>query len=162
MLWKAQHTLSKRSMLLLVVILFVLQLFVIRAYSFKYVRCGQRHLSTLKFCFLPTNVVSKVFTLSVIIDIYILLGKPLALTECVKVIVLGFTSPDDQLKDEHFCYDQEDPRLNFFTYDGNEEDMYDYILQHFSHDGNTVLDMTGELEGILVTLHGLKQENHRY
>ena len=55
--------------------------------------------------------------------------------------MIGFFSPDDEVKEEHFCFDAEDPRLNFV--EGNEERMLGYLIDHFSLPGCMVMDICG-------------------
>lgn len=73
-------------------------------------------------------------------------GNTLQLTPCVTVIVLGFFSADDHVKKEHFNFEPNDPQLNFI--EGNELETMQFLIEHFSQLGNTVLDITG-LQGVL-------------
>ena len=75
----------------------------------------------------------------------LLAGNSLGLTPCVTAVVIGYFSPDDKVRQEHFSYDAEDPRLNFV--EGSEERMLGYLIHHFSFPGSIVMDMSG-LEGM--------------
>ena len=68
---------------------------------------------------------------------------PLRLISCVKIVILGFFSPDDSVKNEHFNFEHGEPTY----FEGNDEEIFLYLIKHFSPDGSTVLDMTG-LPGI--------------
>ena len=80
--------------------------------------------------------------------INILLAGLLVFKPCVSMVVLGFFSGDDTIKSEHALFDTKDDRRNFFQ--GTEEDLFTYIITHFSPPGSTVLDITS-LRGMLLT-----------
>ena len=64
-----------------------------------------------------------------------------SLTPCVTVVVLGLFSTDDEVKPDHFVYDQGDKRLNSITVSGTDE-VFMYIISHFSHPNALTLDIT--------------------
>lgn len=57
------------------------------------------------------------------------------------VVVLGFSSIDDCLKEEHFCFENGEDRANFF--EGSKGYMLKHIIGHFSQPLSVVLDLTG-------------------
>ena len=62
------------------------------------------------------------------------------LTHCLSVVVLGFSSPDDQIREEHFHYLRDDPWHNFVVC--GEEGLLEYLVQHFTPPAGLVLDLT--------------------
>ena len=72
---------------------------------------------------------------------YTLAGNAHQLIPCVSVVVLGFFSPDDQVKREHYCFSPQESRLNFW--EGDDEEVLGYIIKHFSQPGDMMLDLTG-------------------
>ena len=68
-------------------------------------------------------------------------GNVLKLTQCVTVIVFGFFSHDDEVKPEHFYFQSNDKKLNYFQ--GSNNEMFHHIIEHFSPPGGTVLDLVG-------------------
>ena len=67
------------------------------------------------------------------------------LTHCLSVVVLVFSSPDDQIREEHFHYPRDDPRHNFAVC--GEEGLLEYLVQHFTPPAGLVLDLT-RLQGM--------------
>ena len=59
------------------------------------------------------------------------------------MVVLGFFSPDDKITEDHFHYNDNEMKVNF--YQGSEDELLKYLVEHFSTTGQTVLDMTGLL-----------------
>lgn len=69
------------------------------------------------------------------------MNTPLRLSSCVTVVVLGFFSPDDTIKSEHFNFSIGESQKNYF--EGDERELFAHLVGHFSPDGSTILDMTG-------------------
>ena len=71
-----------------------------------------------------------------------ILGSAFGIVNSVKmVVVLGFSSIDDCLKEEHFCFENGEDRANFF--EGSKGYMLKHIIGHFSQPLSVVLDLTG-------------------
>lgn len=71
----------------------------------------------------------------------LLISTGTILTQCVRVVVFSFLSPDDTMRDEHLHFGKEDPRHNFLV--ANEEGLLRHIVEHFAPPGGTILDLTG-------------------
>ena len=73
--------------------------------------------------------------------------QTLGLNECVKIIVLGYFSIDEERKMEHFCFGPDEDRSNYICGDFNH--IFQYLINHFSHPVSTILDLT-EMQGIYI------------
>ena len=79
------------------------------------------------------------------------------LAPCLTAVVLGFFSIDDKVKDEHFFYEDQEQRFNYF--EGNDYEMMTFVISHFSAPESTILDFTGDkgavylMQWILVNLN---------
>lgn len=64
------------------------------------------------------------------------------LTQCVTVVIFGFFSPDDKMKDAQFCFESNhsEARYNFLA--GTEIDLLHHITVHFSPHRSTILDLS--------------------
>ena len=71
--------------------------------------------------------------------------QTLGLNECVKIIVLGYFSIDEERKMEHFCFGPDEDRSNYICGDFNH--IFQHLINHFSHPVSTILDLT-ETQGI--------------
>ena len=67
------------------------------------------------------------------------------LTHCLSVVVLGFFSPDDQIREEQFHYPRDDPRHIFVV--RGEEGLLKYLVQHFTPPADFIVDLT-RLQGM--------------
>lgn len=67
-------------------------------------------------------------------------------TPCVDAVVFGFHSPMDQISPDHLNFSPDESRSNFMTVD-RYDDVFRYLINHFSNDGDTILDMT-QFKGI--------------
>ena len=73
------------------------------------------------------------------------------LTQCVKVVVLGFFTPSDGLCKDLLHFSPNDPRLNLI--DGDAIFVYEYLINSFCTVGSTVLDMTtDEMKGMFIII----------
>ena len=51
------------------------------------------------------------------------------LTPCVTVIVLGFFAPDDEIKEQHFNFDAQECKQNYFV--GTENELFTFLIKHW-------------------------------
>ena len=72
-------------------------------------------------------------------------------TPCVDAVVFGFHSPIDEICPDHLSFSPDESRRNFMTFD-SYEDVFRYLIDHFSNDGDTILDMT-QFKGMLIFIH---------
>ena len=72
---------------------------------------------------------------------YILEGNAHQLIPCVSVVVLQLFRPDDKLKPERYCFSPQESHLNFC--EGDDGEVLEHIIRHFSQPGNMTLDLTG-------------------
>jgi len=64
----------------------------------------------------------------------------------VKLLVFGFFSANNGNVKETIFFEPDEQPKNFLR--GSKEDLYIYLIDHFSMPGNLILDMT-ETEGII-------------
>lgn len=62
------------------------------------------------------------------------------LTPPVTVVILGFFSPDDEMKEEHFNFDAQECKQNYFV--GTENEFFTFLITHFCPPESTVLDIS--------------------
>lgn len=92
------------------------------------------------------------YLVSQLIETHIFAGtslQTLGPNECVKIIVLGYFSIDEEIKMEHFCFGPDEDRSNYICGDFNH--IFQYLINHFSHPVSTILDLT-EMQGIYISL----------
>ena len=68
------------------------------------------------------------------------------LDRCVTAVILGFQSIDDSMKTTQFRYREEEKKRNFLT--GEPVEFAEYLLDHFTPPGSTILDISGDPKGI--------------
>ena len=93
----------------------------------------------------------KIYIISYIFVLICLEHDHKVFTPSVNAIIFGFHSPIDKIGPEHTIFLLEESRSNFITVSESDE-MLDYLIKHFSNEGDTVLDMM-QLKGMTFYLY---------
>ena len=68
------------------------------------------------------------------------------LDPCVSAVIIGFQSTDDTIKMTQFNFTDGESKCNFF--EGDKMGFCEYLVSHFCTPGGTVLDLSGDPEGL--------------
>lgn len=68
------------------------------------------------------------------------------LDPCTSAVIIGYQSTDDIIKITQFAFSDGESKCNFF--EGDEKGFCEYLVSHFCIPGGTVLDLSGDPEGL--------------
>lgn len=68
------------------------------------------------------------------------------LNTCISVVVLGFESLDDKIRNSQFNFGENESKNNYF--EGDRISFCHYLVNHFCSPGGTIINLSDDSKGL--------------